>query len=89
MTATTVELHVAAREIAPRGARPLAQLAATLYIGVRSLGQRIVRLFDREPTRYEAIEAVLNMARQYERTQPSFAADLRAAACRFDAETDR
>lgn len=89
MTATTVELQVAAREIAPRGARALGQLAATAFAGLRSLGQRMARLFDREPTRYEAIEAVLNMARQYERTQPSFAADLRAAACRFDYETDR
>ncbi|MCM5681864.1 hypothetical protein M8A51_20240 [Schlegelella sp. S2-27] len=86
MTATTVELHVAAREIAPRGARPLGQLAAQAYIGARSLGERIARVFDREPTRYESIEAVLNMARQYEHTQPSFAADLRAAACRFDAD---
>ena len=89
MTATTVELHVAAREIAPRGARPLGNLAAAAYVGVRNLGQRLAGLFHREPTRYEAIEAVLNMARQYEHSQPSFAADLRAAACRFDAETDR
>ena len=89
MTATTVELQVAAREIAPRGARPLADLAAAAVFGLRRLAQGVAGLFNREPTRYEAVEAVLNMARQYERTQPSFAADLRAAACRFDADADR
>ncbi|MCW7538323.1 hypothetical protein OOT46_10775 [Aquabacterium sp. A7-Y] len=85
MTATTINVHLAHRSLAPRGANPLAELFAAAYQGVQRLG----KLLHREPDHFESVQAVLAMAREYERTQPGFAADLRAAACRFDGELDR
>ncbi|WKB51303.1 hypothetical protein [Eleftheria terrae] len=85
MTATTIHLNIGAQSHTPRGARPLGELFATAYQGAR----RLAGLFHREPTHFESVQAVLQMAREYERTQPGFAADLRAAACRFDGELDR
>ncbi|PPE68512.1 hypothetical protein C1702_16780 [Caldimonas thermodepolymerans] len=98
-----MELQVAAREIKPSAAQFLGTLFAKAYallaavgplfvkawVGAWNLGDRIGRLIKREPSGPESVEYVLRMARYYERTQPGFAADLRAAACRYDPELDR
>ncbi|AKJ32158.1 hypothetical protein [Caldimonas brevitalea] len=89
MTATTVQLHVAAPRTAPRGAAALAHVFAAVLTGAERGVSALGRVFRREPSPYESVQAVLEMARDYERSQPGFAADLRAAACRFDGDFDR
>lgn len=82
MSASTVALHVAHREVAPRGAQALGALFASGLHLVSGLGAGVAALFHREPSRYEAAEAVMRLARQHEHCQPGFASDLRVAALR-------
>ncbi|HWP19065.1 MAG TPA: hypothetical protein VNO84_08045 [Burkholderiaceae bacterium] len=84
MTATTVDFQVARRAGAPRGAAFLGALAARVLKAVSGLAQSLRR---RDP--YADRQALFDLARSYERTQPGFAADLRAAALRYEPEDQR
>ncbi|UZD54918.1 hypothetical protein [Caldimonas aquatica] len=84
MTATTVDFQVARRAGAPRGAAVLGDAAARL---LKAAGAWLRSLRAGDP--YADREALLQLARSYERSQPGFAADLRAAALRYEPEDVR
>ncbi|MBX3603720.1 MAG: hypothetical protein KF788_00535 [Piscinibacter sp.] len=66
-------------------ASPMLELAAGLiasgFARLQSLGRALILS---APTAPEASAELLRRAEAYEATQPSYAADLRAAAARFD-----
>lgn len=84
MATTTIDLHVAARDIHPRGARALGEFAALVF---RAVG----RSFNRAAERRGALRAAQEMhrlARSFEVSQPNLAADLHAAAMRCEGRLD-
>lgn len=72
------------RLVIPRGSAWLAAGAALLIDGLRRLDRWQLSLQREEP---QTAEDVLAWADRIEHTEPSFAADLRAAALRADVET--
>ncbi|WP_119155488.1 hypothetical protein [Caldimonas tepidiphila] len=82
--ATTLTLHVATRDINPRGAKALGEFAALVFGAVG-------RSFRRAAERRAALRAAQEMrwvARSFEASQPNLAADLRAAAMRCEGMLD-
>ncbi len=79
---TTVTLQNTPRRNAPRLARPIAEAAAALIALVAGW------LRPRPQTPAEAAAELRRLANQFH-TQPSFAADLRAAADRHMEESER
>lgn len=69
----------------PRGAAPLASLAAAFYTWAR---KRLSETDRAERTR-RAAQELRAWAQQYEALQPSYASDLRAAADMHDALLER
>jgi hypothetical protein len=69
----------------PRGAAPLASLAAAAYLWAR----KRLSAEDRTVRAQQAAERLRQWARQYEASQPSYAADLRAAADMHDRLIER
>ncbi|WP_119155489.1 hypothetical protein [Caldimonas tepidiphila] len=87
MASTTVNLHVAARHVSPRGARPLGELAALVF---RAVGRSLTRAAERRGSRLAAVE-LRRLAWSFESSKPELAADLRAAAkhCESVAQAER
>ena len=72
------------RLVIPRGSAWLAAAAALLIDGLRRLDRWQLSLQRNEP---RTVEEVMAWADRIEQTEPSFAADLRAAALRADIAT--
>jgi hypothetical protein len=72
------------RLVIPRGSAWLAAGASLLIDGLRRLDRWQLSLQREEP---RTVQGVLAWADRIEQTEPSFAADLRAAALRADIET--
>lgn len=84
MTATTIRFQVAARDISPRGARPLGEIAAHVF---RAVGRFFVQGAERQGAR-RAAQELRQMAFGFDGSQPERAAELRAAAARCEALLD-
>lgn len=84
MATTTLDLHVAARDINPRGAQALGEFAALVY---RAVGRSFVRAAERRST-LRAAQEMHRVARGFEVSQPNLAADLHAAAMRCEGMLD-
>lgn len=80
MATTTVTLQVAARDISPRGARPLGTLFAAVW-------KALVRASERQGS-LRAAQEMRRVARGFEVSQPNLAADLHAAAARCEGLLD-
>lgn len=79
MTSASMSFGRPARLGSPRGLQIFGRLAASLIHGLRRLDQWQLSNKRREP---QSAEEVLAWAHSLEATEPSFAADLRAAALR-------
>lgn len=84
MTNASMTFGRPARLVVPRGSAWLAAGASLLIDGLRRLDRWQLSLQQQEP---RTAEEVLAWADRLERTEPGFAADLRAAALRADVET--
>lgn len=69
----------------PRGAAPLASLVAAVYLWAR----KRLSAEDRQQRAQRAAQRLRAWAAQYEASQPSYAADLRAAADMHDRLIER
>lgn len=84
MASTTVHLHVAARDISPRGARPLGEFAALLLRGV---GRVFAEAAERQ-RRLRAAQEMRQVAQSFAASQPNLAAELHAVAARCEGGLD-
>jgi len=83
MTANTVSLQSSFRRTAPRLAEPLGRLSAWLVASVAAW------MRPRPESPAEAAARLRTLAHLYDARQPSFAADLRAAADRHVRDSER
>jgi hypothetical protein len=84
MNTTTFELRgTDGRALRATAPKPLARVTAALELQLKSLVRRLNQRTSNGPA---AAAALLRQAEAYESTQPSYAADLRAAAYRTEAE---
>ena len=83
MTTTTVSLQSSFRRNAPRLAQPIGRAVALLVAAAASW------MRPRQESPAEAAARLRSLASQYDARQPSFAADLRAAADRHVIDSDR
>ena len=84
MTNASMSFGRRERLVSPRGSAWLAGAAALLIDGLRRLDRWQLSLQRDEP---RTAQEVMAWADRIEQTEPSFAADLRAAALRADVET--
>ncbi|WP_280153581.1 hypothetical protein [Piscinibacter sp. XHJ-5] len=83
MTTTTVSLQSSFRRNAPRLAQPIGRAVAHLVASVAAW------MRPRQESPAEAASRLRSLANRYEGRQPGFAADLRAAADRHLADSER
>jgi len=86
MTSASMTFGRPTRLTIPRGSLWFANIAAYAIDGLRRLDRWQLSLTRQEP---KTAEEVLAWATRIERTEPSFAADLRAAALRSTGDQDR
>lgn len=80
---TALTLQAAFRRTAPRVAQPIAEAAASLVAFLAAW------MRPRQESPAESAARLRTLANQYQSSQPSFAADLRAAADRHVVESER
>lgn len=83
---STISIHpIASRTVTPRGAAPLARLAAALWQGAE---RGLARLRQPHDPRRDVAE-LWALANQYQSVDPSLASDLRGAALRWERENEQ
>lgn len=84
MATTTVDLHVAARDFQPRGARALGEFAAAVF---RAVGRSFSKAAEYHGV-LRAAQEMRRVAHSFELSQPNLAAELHAAAARAEGQLD-